>query len=153
MLRYLCSPGIFAVIAIKLLTSLQWHHCRHQASVVALVPMELPPLSMRRRLCCCHDGVVALVVLAPLPTLHGHCHPCCTGIVDLILLTSLPSRQIGVITVVAPALLPSSSWHVCAVALVSLPLSCWCCCPWFTGISALVTQDSLPSLCLRHAGN
>jgi hypothetical protein len=40
---------------------------------------------------------------------------CCAGIIITILLTSLPSRCMGVITVVAPALLLLSSWWVCAV--------------------------------------
>ncbi len=59
----------------------------------------------------------------------------------------------GIITVVAPALLPLSSWCVCAVALVSLPLSCWHCFSWWAGFSALTAQASLPSLCLHCAVN
>jgi hypothetical protein len=151
MRRRLCSPGVFAIIEITLLPSLQWCHCCHQAGVVALIMMALLPSSMHRRLCNCHDGVVALVALAPLPTLHRHCCPCCAGIVVLIALTSLPSRRMGVVTIVAPVLLPLSSWHVCAIALVLLPLSCWCCCPWCTDISVLVAQASFPSLCLHCA--
>jgi hypothetical protein len=104
---------------------------------------------MRRRLCHCHHGVVALVVLAPLPILHRCCCPCCTGAVVIIALTSLPSRCMAVVTVVAPVLLPPLSWHVYAVVLVLLPLSRWCCYPWCAGISALVMQASLPSLCLH----
>ncbi len=111
---------------------------------------SLPSL-MRRHLCQCHDEVVALVVLAPLPTLHWHCGPCCAGIVVLIALTSLPSHCMGVVTIVAPVLLPPLSWCVCAIALVLLPLSCWCFHPQCTGISALVMQASLPSLCLHCA--
>jgi hypothetical protein len=151
MRRHLCSPGIFAIVAIKLLPLLQCCHCHHQAGVIALVTMTWLPLSMRRRLCCCHNSIVALIALAPCPTLQGHCCPCCAGIAFLIVLTSLPSRCMGIITVVALALLPPSSWRVCAIALVSLPLSHWRYCPQCTGISALVIQASLPSLCLHCA--
>ncbi len=115
MRKHLCSPGTFAIIAIMLLPSLQWHHCCHQAGVVTHVTMASLPLSMCRRLCCCHDGIVALVALAPLPTLHRCCCPCCASVVVIILLTSLPSRCMGIVTIVAPVLLPPSSWHVCAM--------------------------------------
>ncbi len=57
----------------------------------------------------------------------------------------------GIIIVVAPALLPPSSWRVCAVALVLLPLSQWCCCPCYAGIRSLVVQASLPLLCFHSA--
>jgi hypothetical protein len=113
--------------------------------------MALLPLSMHRHLCCCHNGVVALVALAPLPILPRHCCPCCTGVVVLIVLTSLPSRCMVVVTIDALALLLPLSWRVCAIALVLSPLSCWHCCPWCTGISALVMQESLPLLCLHCA--
>jgi hypothetical protein len=75
MRRRLCSLSIFAVVAITLLPSLQWRCCHHQAGVVALVMMVSSPSSMRRHLCHCHDGIIALFVLAPLPTLHGCCRP------------------------------------------------------------------------------
>jgi hypothetical protein len=91
--------------------------------------------------------------MAPLSTLHGRCCPCCPGVVVLIALTSLPSRCMGVVTVVELALLPPSSWRVCAVALVLLHLSPWHCCSWCIGISPLVVQASWPLLCLRHAVN
>ena len=151
MRRRLCSPGVFAIIEITLLPSLQWCHCCHQAGVVALIMMALLPSSMHRRLCNCHDGVVALVALAPLPTLHRHCCPCCAGIVVPIALTSFPSCYMGVITVIVSALMPLSSWHVSTVALVPLLLSCWSYCPQCAGISAHITQASLPSLCLHRA--
>jgi hypothetical protein len=122
-----------------------------QAGVVALVMMALSPSLMCRRFCHCHNGIIALVALVPLSTLHRHCHPCCTSVVILIALTSLPSRCMGIVTVVAPALSALSVWHVCVIAPVSLPLSHWHCCPWCTGISALVAQASLPLLCLHHA--
>jgi hypothetical protein len=114
--------------------------------------MTLLPSSMRRHCCHCHDGI-AIIVLAPLPTLHGCCCPCCAGNVILIALTSSPSCCMGVVTVVALALLPPSSWLVCAIALVLLPLSCWRCCPWYAGISTLVAQASLPLLCFSCAVN
>jgi hypothetical protein len=129
MQRHLCSLGIFAIVMITLLPLLQWHCCCDQAGVVALVMMALLPSSVHRHLCCCHDGVVALIGLVPLPTLHGRCCTCCTSIVIFIVLTLLPSCCMGDVTIVAPALLPPSSWRVCAVELVSLPLSGWCCCP------------------------
>ncbi len=81
---------------------------------------------------------------------HCPCYPC---IVVLIALTSLPSCCIGVITVIAPVLLPPSTWHICAVALVLLPLSHWHCCPWCAGIIALIVQASLPLMCLHCAVN
>jgi hypothetical protein len=118
MCRCLCSPGIFAIITIMLLPSLQCCHCHPQAGVVILVTMASSPLSLRRHLCRCHNGVIALVALVPLPTLHGHYPPCCTGIIVIIPLTSLPSLCMGIVTIVAPALLPPSSWLVCAV-------ECW----------------------------
>ncbi len=80
-------------------------------------------------------------------------HPCYHCIVVLIALTSLPSCCIGVITIIAPVLLPPLTWHVCAVALVLAPLSHWHCCPWCAGIIALIAQASLPLLCLHCAVN
>jgi hypothetical protein len=115
--------------------------------------MALLPFSMHRHPCHCHNGIVALIALALLPTLHRCCCPCCTGVVVLIALTSSPSHCMGVITIVAPTLLPPSSWRVCTIALVLLPLSHWCCHHWYTSISALVAQASLPLLCFRHADN
>jgi hypothetical protein len=115
MSRCLCSPGIFAIITIMLLPSLQCSCCHRQAGVVILVTMASSSLSLRRHLCHCHDGVIALVALVPLPTLHGRYPPCCTGIIVIIPLTSLPSLCMGIVTVVAPTLLPPSSWHVCAI--------------------------------------
>ena len=41
--------------------------CRHPAGAVTLIVMVLS-LSMRRRLCCHHDGVVALIAMASLPS-------------------------------------------------------------------------------------
>ncbi len=151
MRRRLCSPGVFAVVAITLLPLLQWHCCHCQEGFVALVTMALLPSSMHRHLCHCHNGVVALVALAPLPILHGRCCPCCGGIIFLIALTYLPSQCMGVVTAITPALLPPLSWCVCVIAQVSLPFSCWHCCPWCAGISTLVTQASLPLMCLHCA--
>ncbi len=149
--RLLCTPGIFAVIAITLLPFARWHCCRCQAGVVALVTMASLSSSIRRCLCHHHDGIVALVALAPLPTLHRYYCPCCASILFLIALTDLTSCHMGVVTIIAPVLLPPLSWCVCAIALVSLPLSHWHCCLWCTGISTLVMQTSLPLLCLRCA--
>jgi hypothetical protein len=115
MCRCLCSPGIFAIIAIILLPSLQCCCCHCQAGVFILVMMASSPLSLRRHLCRCYDGDIALVALVPSPTLRGHYPPCCTGIIIIIPLTSLLSLCMGIVTIVAPALLPPSSWHVCAV--------------------------------------
>jgi hypothetical protein len=123
MRRHLCSPGIFAIIVISLLPLLQWHCCCLQAGVVALVTMASLPLLMRGHLCHCYDGVITLLALAPLPTLHRHCCPHCAGVVVLIALTSLPSLCMGVVTVIAPVLISSSTWHVCAIAMVLSALS------------------------------
>ncbi len=96
-------------------------------------------------------------MMMSLPSLHWcHCQHC-TGIVALVapvLLSllrwpSVPSHCMGIVTIVSPALLPPSSLHECAIALVSSPLSRWCCCPWSTGISTLVALASLPLLCLH----
>jgi hypothetical protein len=151
MRRHLCSPGIFAIIAIKLLPLLQWRCCNLQAGVVALVMMASLPSSMHKRLCHCHDGIVALVALVPSPTLHRSCHSCCTSVAVLIALTSLPSRCMSIVTIIAPVLLLALTWHVCAIALVSLPLSRWPCCPWCAGIITLAVQASFPLLCLHCA--
>jgi hypothetical protein len=153
MRRHLCSPCIFAVVMIMLLPLLQWQCCHHQAGGVALVTMASTPLSMPRRLWCCHNGIVALIALAPLPTLHRRCHPCCAGIVVLIALTSSSLYCMGAVTVVAPVLLPPLSWRVCTIALVPLSLSCWWCHSWYTGISTLVAQALSPLLCFCHAVN
>jgi hypothetical protein len=151
MCRHLCSPGIFAIVAILLLPLSRWRHCRIQAGDVVLVTMASLPSLMCRRLCHGHNGIVALIALAPLPTLHGCCCPCNAGIVVLFLVTSLPSRCMGVVSVIAPALLPPLSWRVCTIALVLLPLSRWHCYPWCAGIIALIMQASLPLLCLHRA--
>jgi hypothetical protein len=140
--RHLCSPGVFAIVEILLLPLLQWHCCHHQAGVLPSLQWPCCHRQCARHLCHCHDGFIALIALVPLSTLCGCCCPCCTCIVVLIVLTSLPSHRMG--TIVAPALLPPLSWHVCAIALVLLPLSRWCCHPWCTGISTLVAQASLP---------
>jgi hypothetical protein len=113
--RHLYSTFIFAIVAIMLLPSLQWHCCYSQAGVVALVTIASLPFLMCWHLCRCHNGVVALVALAPFPMLHRHCHPYCASIIAIILLTSLPSGCMGIATVVAPALLPLSTWQVCAM--------------------------------------
>jgi hypothetical protein len=115
MCRRICSPGIFAIFAIMLLPSLQWHCYRCQACDVSLVMMTSLPSLMCRHLCRCHNGIIALVVLAQSPTLHGHCCPCCTSIVIIILLTFLALRCMGVVTIVALALLPPSSCRLCAM--------------------------------------
>ncbi len=115
MCRCLCSPGIFAIIAIMLLPSLQCPHCHCQAGVVVLVTMASSPLSLHKHLCRCHNGIIALVALVPSPTLHGCYPPCCTGMIVIIPLTSLLSLCMGIVTVVAPMLLPPSSWRVCAI--------------------------------------
>ena len=115
MCRCLCSPGIFAIIALMLLPSSQCRRCHRQAGVVILVMMASSQLSLRKHLCHCHDGIIALVALVPFPTLHGHYPPCCTGMIVIIPLTSLLSLCMGIVTVVAPMLLPPSSWRVCAV--------------------------------------
>ncbi len=151
MCRHLCSLGIFAIVAILLLPLTQWRCCRLQAGVVALVTMASLPSSMRRRLCHCHNDVAALVALVPSPTLHGHCCLCCTGVVILIALTSLLSHCMGIVTIVAPVLLPQLSCCVCTIALVLLPLSRWHCCPWCADIITLIAQASLPLLCLHCA--
>jgi hypothetical protein len=135
---------------------LSWHHCPCCNGVAAI---DVQASLQSRRLCCCHDNIVALVAmalllssswcccpchdrvvaiidaqvslmlsqwpcrpfaLAPLPTFHGHCPPCCIGVIIPIVLTFLPSRYMGVVTIVAPALLPLLSWCVCAV-------HCCCC--------------------------
>ncbi len=115
MCRCLCIPGIFAIIAIMLLPLLQCCHCHCQAGVVILVTMASSPLSLRRHLCRCQDGVIALVAQVPSPTLHGRYPPCCTGIIVIIPLISLPSLCLGIVTVDASTLLPPLSWRVCAV--------------------------------------
>jgi hypothetical protein len=106
MYRCLCSPGIFAIIAIMLLPLLQCCCCHHQAGVVILVTMASSPLSLCRHLCHCHDGVIALNIARALSpflhwhhccyptdlfalTLHGHCHRCCANVVTPIELACL----------------------------------------------------------------
>ncbi len=150
MCRHLCSPGIFAIVAILLYPLPQWRLCPLQAGVVALVVMVYLPLSMCGGLCHCHMALLPLLRWRH-RRLHGHCCPYCTCIVILIVLTSLPSCPMGIIIVIAPVLLPLLTWRVCAVALVLLPLSRWCCCPWCAGIITLIMQASLPSLCLHCA--
>jgi hypothetical protein len=147
MCRHLCSPGVFAVIVITLLPLLRLRHCHHQAGVVALVTKALLPLLVHRHLCRCHNNIVALVALVPLPIFHGCCQPFCTSNLVLIAMTSLPSRHMCVINVVAPALLPPLSWRICAVMLVTLALSCWCHCPCHAGIVALGALALAPMSC------
>jgi hypothetical protein len=123
------------VVIIDVQASVQSRRlCRHCNNIDALVTMALLLLSSW----CCrphHNGVVAIInsqvslplsqwrhcplALAPLPTLRG-----CCGVVAPIALTSLPSHQVGIVTAIAPPLLPLLSWCVCNIALVSLPLSC-----------------------------
>jgi hypothetical protein len=140
-------------------------HCRN--IVVALAAMA----SMRSSSWCphpCRNGIITIVNAQVSLLLYlWHCYPgcagaiakiaralyrpCCPCVVVLIALTSLPSCCIGVITIITPVLLPLSTWHVCAVVLVSLPLSHWHCRPRCAGIIALIAQASLPLLCLHCA--
>ncbi len=118
-----------------LLPSSRWRCCHSQcAGVFAIVTMMLYCAGAIANIAQalflflhrrCHPYCPDLFHL----TLHGHCHPCCT------------------------VLLPPLSWHVCAIALVLLPLSRWHCCPWYTGISVLVVQASLPLLSFLRAVN
>jgi hypothetical protein len=104
MCRCLCSPGIFAIITIMLLPLLQCCRCHRQAGVVVLVTMTSSPLSLRRHLCHCHDGIIDLVALLSLLlhwhhchypidlfalTLNEHCRRCCTDVVTPIKLAFL----------------------------------------------------------------
>ncbi len=150
MCRHLCDPGIFTIATILLLPLPQRRCCHLQAGVVAFVTIASVPPSMRRHLCHSHNGVVTLVALA-LSSMQKRFFPHCTGVVVLIALTSLPSRCMGIVTVIAPVLLPLSTWFVCTIALVLSPLSCWHCRHWCNGIISLVTQASLPLLCLHCA--
>jgi hypothetical protein len=102
--------------------------------------------SMCRRLYRCYNGLVAFIALASLPTLHGRCLPCCASVIVFIVLTSSPH--------IAWALLLLLHQRCCPIKLACLrccvgvvPLSHGCCHPWYTGISTLVTQASLPLLC------
>jgi hypothetical protein len=159
--RCLCSPGIFAIIAIFLLPLLQWCSCCLHAGVVALVTMASSPSSMRRHLCRYQDGVVtphctgtiANIAWALLPllhqlcclycadlfalTLHEHHHSHCTGVVAPVDLACLRCCT-GVIALVTLALLPLVHWHYppCCAGLFALVVIALC--SRFSGVFALV---------------
>ncbi len=125
MSRHLCSPGLFAVIVIILLSLSWWCHCHCQAGVVALVTMTLSPPSIHRYLHRCHNGTVALLRW-------GHCQHC-TSIVALVV----------------PALLSLLRWPLCPhVAWASSPLLHRHCCPRWAGVFAPLHWCH----CLCHAG-
>ena len=124
-------PHCNGVVIVDVQVSLQSRHlCHHCNNIVALVAMSLLPLSSW---CCCpcHDGIITIVIVqASLPySQWRHCpcctgdianiawalSPCCNGIIVIIPLTSLPSLYKGIVTIVAPMLLPPPSWHVFAV--------------------------------------
>ncbi len=131
-----CCNNVVALIAMALLPLTSWCCCPCHNSVIAIVNAQAFLLLSQWHCCPCCTGAIANIAQVMLPLLHQHC--------ILIVLTSLPSRCMGIVNVVAPALLPPSSWHVCAIVLVLLPLPCWHCCPWCTGIITLVAQASLP---------
>ncbi len=59
--------GIFAIVMMESLLLLMWRRlCCHQASVIALVAF-------------CQAGIVALVVMALLPSMHRRLCCCCNG--------------------------------------------------------------------------
>jgi hypothetical protein len=119
--------------------------------IVALVTMALLPLSMSRHLhrCqasvvaldpFCQAGIVALVVIVPLPLMHRHL--CCCFDCDC------PPHDNGVIVFVdAQASLPSSSWRHCPRnnGVVALDPQLHCCLCW-DGVVTVLKLVLLPSL-------
>jgi hypothetical protein len=72
---------------------------------VSLVTMALLPLIQ--------DGVVALVVIALLPSSSWHCCPHCYGVVIIINVIVLVARwQAGIAAVDAQAYLPVLQWQM-----------------------------------------
>jgi hypothetical protein len=112
-----------------LLPLLQWRHCRPQAGIIALVAMAS-----------------TLVVKASLPSMRRHLCHCKAGILALRTMVSLPLIHDGVVALVAMALLLSTSWHcrphcngtiVIINAQASSPSSQWHCCPCCDGVVAI----------------
>jgi hypothetical protein len=117
--------------------------------IVALVTMELLPLLICRHLCHCQAsvvtlvahhqaGVVGLVMMSLLPSMHRHlCHHCNCGCCP---------HDNGVVAIVnVQASLPSSSWCPCPRnnGIVALDPQ-WHCCPHHDGAVAILKLALLP---------
>jgi hypothetical protein len=108
---------------MALLPLMHRHLCIVTIRIVAFMTMALLPLSMRRCLCHCQDGVVSLVTIASLPLIHNsvvalvviaslpslswRCCPCCNGVAIIINVIALVARrQAGITADNAQASLP-----------------------------------------------
>ncbi len=133
--------GIFTIIAITIIVlmamaslPLSMHRCPccHQAGVVALVTMASSPL-----ICI---GVVALVVMALLPSLSWCSCPCCNGVIIITsVIVLIACHQAGIVALVVMALLPLMHRRLC----------CCCngdCCSCHDGIVAIVNEQASPPL-------
>jgi hypothetical protein len=81
------------------------HPCCCQAGIVALVTMALSPL-----ICDC---VVALIMMALLPSSSWRCCPCCNGVIVIIDVFALVAHwQAGVIAANAQGSSPLLQWQL-----------------------------------------
>ncbi len=125
-----------------------------------VVKLVSSPLSQWRHHHRC-TGVFTIVTMASLPLLRWHHCQDCTGIVSPLLPLRCSPNRSDLFALMSHwrhhhhctgAVAPFNLAY-CAVAVVSLPLSHWHCCPWCAGIIALIAQASLPLLCLHCAVN
>ncbi len=131
--RHLCSchDNVVALVVMAMLLSSIWCCCPHHNDVVAIVNVQASlPVSLWH--CCLHcAGAIAIIARVVLLFLCWCCRPYCSNLFPLTSHGRCHRRCTGIV--------PLSSWRVCAVVLVLLPLSRYCCHPWYTGISTLVT--------------
>ncbi len=117
-----CCGGLFIIVAMALLPLLHWPLCCpcsdgcYAGAVAVFAPVLLPSLRMH----CSHlcAGIIAIKALAMLQLLHWHCHPlCCTGVVAIVVMVPLPLHRllclccIGIIAIIALASLPLLHWR------------------------------------------
>ncbi len=109
--------------------------------------MGLSPSSMRRHLFCYQAGIVALIVMVLPSSMHRCLHS--PGIFAIVTITDI-------VVLIAIASLLLSSWCCCPshngiVAIIDaqvyLPLSQWHCCPHCAGAIAQIIRVLLPLLC------
>jgi hypothetical protein len=144
--------------SLPLLKSRRLHHCQasfaafvayHQAGIVAPVVIALLP-SMRRHLCHCRNGNCYSCQDGVFAVIDARCLcPCLAGVFALI-----TCCWACVVSLIVMALLLLMHRHLPLLQLQLLPSWQWRrSFPWCADIITLVTQASLPSLCLCCAVN
>jgi hypothetical protein len=68
----LISNGIVALVGMTLLLSSSWHCCPHCNGIVVII-------NVIALVAHCQAGIISLIVMALLPSMHRCLHRCCNG--------------------------------------------------------------------------